>query len=138
MHIWLLRHGIAEVPSDAPDEERVLTDRGRKKLEARLPEYKRLIGEDPVIWSSPLIRARQTAEMLAEAYGGAEITIVDALADGDLESLHRALSHSDPSRSYVLVGHEPYLGQFHHVETGISFPLRVGALIGFEFSNNIE
>ena len=138
MNVWLLRHGIAERHSADPDAERQLTEKGRKKLSMRIPEYKKLIGPDPIIWTSPLTRARQTAEMLASAYGGSEIAEIEALAEGDHESLYHMLKMIDPKRSYVLVGHEPYLSDFYKVMTDLTIDLKQGALIGFRFPNEFK
>ncbi|MDD2427790.1 MAG: histidine phosphatase family protein [Eubacteriales bacterium] len=138
MNVCLLRHGIAEPHSSAPDAKRELTDKGRKKLAKDIPDYMRIIGPDPVIWSSPLKRAWQTAEMLAEAYGGIEVVEIAALADGDYEVLDRALRDADQSRNYVLVGHEPYLSEFYNIETGLFIRLNKGAMICFNFPFDTE
>ncbi|NLC39945.1 MAG: hypothetical protein GX763_03385 [Clostridiaceae bacterium] len=135
MNIWLLRHGIAEPFSSAPDASRELSEKGRKKFAKDIPDYIKLIGPDPIIWTSPLVRARQTAEMLAAAYGGIEVVEKKALADGEHEALHRSLDQADQSRNYVLVGHEPYLSEFYRIETGLYIGLKKGAMICFEFDD---
>ena len=135
MNIWLLRHGIAEPFSSAPDASRELSEKGRKKFANDIPDYMKLIGPDPVIWTSPLVRARQTAEMLAAAYGGIDVVENRALADGEYEVLHRSLDQADPTRNYVLVGHEPYLSEFYRIETGLFIGLKKGAMICFEFDD---
>lgn len=138
MNVWLLRHGIAEPHSASPDAERQLTEKGRRKLSKSIPEYQRLIGPDPIIWSSPLTRAWQTAEMLAAEYDDSEVAEIGELADGDHESLYQMLGQIDPTRNYVLIGHEPYLSEFYKVVTGLSIDLKKGALIGFKFTDHLE
>lgn len=136
MNIWLLRHGIAEPYSSLVDANPGLSEKGRKEFAENLPDYINLIGPDPVIWSSPLLRARQTAEMLAAAYDGVDVLEKKALADGEYESLHRSLVQADQSRNYVLVGHEPYLSDFYTIETGLFIDLQRGAMICFEFDKD--
>ena len=85
MRIWLLRHAIAEERSlEHPemDEFRRLTVEGRKKLRrllkvltARLPRPERVL-------SSPYVRAAQTAEIAAKAWGLA-CEQLDCLAPGE-------------------------------------------------------
>src|SRR6185436_3496825 len=69
MEIYLLRHGIA-VERDAhrgPDEERALTDEGRRKVRRGAEAMRAMKLSCDVILSSPLVRARQTAEIVAES-----------------------------------------------------------------------
>jgi phosphohistidine phosphatase len=60
-----------------------------------------------LILTSPLVRARQTAEIIANATG-ASVEACDALANGDHESL-LAAAHRD---CVVAVGHEPHISNF--------------------------
>ena len=70
MNVYLLRHGIAEDYSvSARDEDRELTQEGIEKLKLASAGWKRVIGHIDRVFSSPLIRARQTAEILHQAAG---------------------------------------------------------------------
>ncbi len=109
MRIWLLRHAIAEERSlEHPemDEFRRLTVEGRKKLRrllkvltARLPRPERVL-------SSPYVRAAQTAEIAAKAWGLA-CEQLDCLAPG--EDAFDWLLEQGTAGPLVLVGHEPDL-----------------------------
>ncbi|HSL86929.1 MAG TPA: histidine phosphatase family protein, partial [Bacteroidales bacterium] len=64
----LLRHGIAESRAeDGTDFNRKLTDEGIEKLKKRLPNIRHVLEfPDKIeIWSSPLRRAKETAEILS-------------------------------------------------------------------------
>jgi phosphohistidine phosphatase len=65
MELYLIRHGIAEDKQpDIKDEERSLTKEGRQKTEKVAQKIKKLGLQFEVIVTSPLVRARQTAEIL--------------------------------------------------------------------------
>src|SRR5262249_20541253 len=72
MNLFILRHGIAADPGDPAypnDSERPLTDEGERKL-ARISEaMARMELSFDLVLSSPYVRARQTAEIVAEALG---------------------------------------------------------------------
>src|SRR3954466_7196461 len=69
MNLYLIRHAEAADPAEhATDEERPLTDRGRdqaKRLGAALARHE---VRPAVVLTSPLVRARQTAEGLLAAW----------------------------------------------------------------------
>ena len=71
MDLLIIRHGIAEARSSGGDDDsRRLTDDGRKKMRRGAKGLIRLLPELEALVSSPLVRARETAEIVAEAYGG--------------------------------------------------------------------
>src|SRR5215467_10817173 len=69
MEIYILRHGIAEDQNPGGDARRSLTDEGRRKLRRVLGCAARANVSPSLILSSPYVRARQTAELAAEALG---------------------------------------------------------------------
>src|SRR5689334_9019549 len=70
MRIYVLRHGDAEDPSRrSSDEERQLTDEGRSEVLRVTRAARRANADTDLIISSPYIRAVQTAEIAAEAFG---------------------------------------------------------------------
>jgi len=78
--LWMLRHGEA-VPHDSkPDAERELTPRGRLQAEAAGGALAALSAEFAACYTSPKVRARETAE-LACAYLNIEPVLEDSLAD---------------------------------------------------------
>jgi phosphohistidine phosphatase len=109
--LWLLRHGEA-VPHDSkPDADRELTARGERQATAAGEGLARLGVEFAVCYTSPKVRARDTARLACRALNIDPIE-VEVLADGfdrddALELLH---AHGDDDRVLV-VGHEPSFSQ---------------------------
>ena len=113
MKLHFVRH--AEAIDRSPtliDEYRYLTCRGRTRFR-RVAESLKKCGIDPdIIISSPLVRAVQTEEILAETLRFAgELTLIPSLADGfSVSQLHEFLQSIPPTRELMVVGHEPDLG----------------------------
>src|SRR5712691_7627004 len=82
IRIYLVRHGIAVDPSEKgtlDDDSRPLTAKGRRRFR-RLARAFAQLGEIPdFTFTSPLVRAVQTAEILAGALRVAEVGILDEL-----------------------------------------------------------
>ena len=122
MLVYLLRHGIA-VEWDAigvtSDAERALTAEGWERLRLEAAGMRALKLKFDLILTSPLRRARETAQAVAEAYGPELKTIVlDALAFGsgfrggaDERSPIFAQLGAHSFESALLVGHQPDLGK---------------------------
>jgi phosphohistidine phosphatase len=118
--LYVVRHAVAEEGSDGVlDSERRLTPKGRKRF-ARMVE--RLIGrglEIDLIATSPLVRCRETAEILAAGLGGSpRVEVVAALAPGaDWQSLVEWTVQQDAGR-VAWVGHAPCVGRLVAVSIG--------------------
>jgi phosphohistidine phosphatase len=114
MRVTLIRH--AEAGDDAPrDEARTLTLRGRgdaRRLGRALA--RRDVGFDLMV-SSPLVRAVQTAEIVAaEIDHGARISVSELLvpegAASRVVAFLRSAARNDPeAQSIALIAHEPIL-----------------------------
>jgi phosphohistidine phosphatase len=141
MNIFLLRHG--EAADRAPDgtrndDLRELTTEGTEKLRSACSAYARLIGTPGKIVHSPLRRARQSAEILAEiALDGRldEMIEMDELRPGGRATQIVDMLQSEfigGCESVVLVGHEPLLGDLLGVLTSgndrFSLPMGKGML----------
>ena len=115
MNLYILRHGIAtdpDVPGFAKDAERPLTPEGKRKLRQVADAMEALELSFDLILSSPYLRARQTAEVIAEALKERKrLELSDSLTPGGSpRKLVELLNHLQPSpESVLLVGHEPYL-----------------------------
>jgi len=118
MRILLIRHGLAgKADSKAyPDDDlRPLTDKGRKSFK-RAAKGLKLLGDKPeTIFTSPALRARETAEILARVMGRSVKSLVD------MPELHHETSPSKAlarlarmklPETAALVGHEPWLSGF--------------------------
>ncbi len=107
MKLYFLRHGQANWEQwDRPDDERPLTKKGRKEVENVASALKELKVRPQEILTSPLPRASETANIVAEKLD-VELETTPLLAPGfGLHSLRQILS-DHPDRDLMLVGHEP-------------------------------
>jgi phosphohistidine phosphatase len=106
MQLLLFRHGIAEDHGpDGTDASRRLTREGIEKTTEAARGLAKIADAPGVILTSPKVRAKQTADIVAEAFGERPETL-DALAEEDLDAILRALAKRDEERILV-VGHEP-------------------------------
>ena len=107
MKLCFLRHGEANWPNwTKPDNERPLTERGRKEMKRVAKFLERLKFIPDSILTSPLPRASQTAEIVGRRLG-IELQTEPALAHGfNVERLRRLLAERD-AESVMIVGHEP-------------------------------
>ncbi|MBP6208301.1 MAG: phosphohistidine phosphatase SixA [Anaerolineales bacterium] len=113
MHLYLIRHAIA-VEEGAPgyedDSLRPLTDKGKKKMR-QIAKGLRALGADfDLIVSSPYVRAKETAEILADVFDLDAIEFNNMLVpDGDPNLLISDINEKYKVDSLVLVGHQPFL-----------------------------
>src|SRR5580765_3642505 len=116
--LWMLRHGEA-VPHDSkPDAERELTPRGRRQSDTAGAALAALGEEFAACYTSPKVRARETAE-LACAHLNIEPIHDDSLANGftRVDALTLLDTHADEAHVLV-VGHEPSFSQVVYDFTG--------------------
>ena len=126
--LWLLRHGEA-VPHDSkPDADRELTARGERQAIAAGEGLARLGVEFAACYTSPKVRARDTARLACRALN-TEPVEVDALANGFSrdDALELVYAHGDDGRVLV-VGHEPDFSQVVHDLTGGRVDFKKGAV----------
>ncbi len=111
MVVYFLRHADAE-PDVAPDFNRRLTPKGLEQAE-KVGKFLARFGLLPdVIISSPVVRAWQTARIVAQKLGEAEVNEGRWLACGmDPESCLEQLRPYIKNASILLVGHEPDFGE---------------------------
>ena len=123
MKLYVVRHGPAEdTASSGKDFDRALTPSGRDRVRDVAKALGRA-GEEPrVILSSPLVRALQTAEVIAAELGVAQVeTTRDLAPGGDAVALLRSLVVQKRKRAMV-VGHQPDLTVLVESVTGDRFP----------------
>ena len=120
MELYFLRHGIAADvgPVGLGDAGRPLTKEGIAKMQAGAHGMRRLGLRLDALLSSPLVRAHETAEIVARELGP-ELQLAEKLAPGcDLAQLFALLGEYRAAERVMLVGHEP------------DFSSLVGALTG--------
>jgi phosphohistidine phosphatase len=111
MKILLVRHGEAvdQVAGIHSDADRWLTAKGRKTTRDVAARVVTLWSPTDV-WTSPLVRAVQTAEILASASGlEGRVSVVRAIATGELDVLIHGIRTWQGDGVLALVGHEPTL-----------------------------
>ncbi len=110
-YIVLLRHGIAEDRTPAKsDEERGLTSEGHARMKQIALGLERAFPRAQVIYTSPLVRAMQTALWVSKGYRSRiKIETTEALVPSAGTDAIEELLRRIPQRRVILVGHEPNL-----------------------------
>lgn len=124
--IWILRHDDAEASGPAGDSSRRLTPAGEAHAAALGRDLSsRGLGAGRVL-SSPLVRARRTAELVAN---GVEVEIDPRLAPGrDAETAALDALEEGPW-PVLVVGHAPDVESLVHALSGESIPMGKGAFV---------
>ena len=137
MRLYLVRHAEAIERSGAtPDASRYLTPKGRTAFR-KIARRAREAGIAPeVIFTSPLLRAVQTAEILAERLKHeGPVVVANELSPGfDDRALRSLLAGAGNLAEAAFVGHEPDLGDLAALLLSLrgGFPLRKGAVVALE------
>jgi phosphohistidine phosphatase len=137
MILYLVRHAEAiERSATTPDASRYLTTKGRLSFR-EIARRARKVGAAPdVIFTSPLLRAVQTAEILAERlkHKGAVVVEKELSPGFDLLSLRSLLSGAGSPEEAAFVGHEPDMGLLAAALMAVpgGVPLRKGAVLALE------
>jgi phosphohistidine phosphatase len=140
MKCYFLRHGIAVEPAawNGSDADRPLTREGRERMEREARAISDLsLGIDCVV-TSPLLRAKETAEILAGRLGMCDALFEDSqLAGGfEFERLSAILTAHPQSETIVLVGHEPAMSSTIGCAVGnANIELKKAALAGIAIEN---
>jgi len=117
MNLFILRHGLAVEPDTrhfAKDSDRPLTAKGKKKVSEVAQAMLALELSFDRILTSPYVRARETAEIVADAFQARKkLELLDCLTPGgSIEKLIKCLAESDGAvENVLLVGHEPFLSR---------------------------
>jgi phosphohistidine phosphatase len=125
--LYLIRHAVAEERSDAwPDDtKRPLTSDGAARMRQAARGLERLGVTFDVILTSPLVRTRQTAEIVADAFDTRPpIVAADSLQPGgSFQSVVGDLEKHSRRARIALVGHEPGIGELASRLIGSRHPL---------------
>jgi phosphohistidine phosphatase len=136
MEIFILRHSQAVergTPGFEDDSVRPLTPKGRSQLRQNCAALRKLKLKFDLIFSSPLVRARQTAEIVAaELKHRKPLRLTASLRPGGARKKLLAELKALPAslEKVLLVGHEPDLGELISLlvtgKTGAGFALKKG------------
>jgi phosphohistidine phosphatase len=126
--LWLLRHGEAEPHDARPDAERRLTDRGRGQARVAGCALAALKVQVHLVFTSPRVRARDTALLACEALGVEPVEHA-ALSEGfGMSDALELLAAAGPEQRVLVVGHEPDFSQVVHDLTGGRIDFKKGAI----------
>jgi phosphohistidine phosphatase len=142
MNVYILRHGIAMEPGSPginTDAERPLIPKGEQRLREAADAMEKMGLSFDAIISSPYLRARQTAEIVAKHFKLQKKLMFsdDLIPGGNPQALIRQLNGLKPAPENILiVGHEPFLSRFIALlasgGTGATIDLKKGSLCKLE------
>lgn len=132
--LYLIRHGLAEERGDAwPDDtKRPLSEQGMERMRKAARGLARLDVSIDVVLTSPLVRARQTADIVVSALAPrpALVTIESLAPEGSYAALMADLEKHGRKERLALVGHEPSIGELaaRLIGSRHSFEFKKGAI----------
>lgn len=109
--IYLVRHGIAGDPDEwkGPDDSRPLNAKGRRMFRKTARALAKLGDRIDLLCTSPLVRAVQTAEILADALELDEVAVLEELRpEVPVQRLLERVA-ALPEKRIALVGHDPQI-----------------------------
>jgi phosphohistidine phosphatase len=140
--VYLVRHAIAgergpEYPDDA---QRPVTKKGAARMRQGVRGLRSLAPGIELVLTSPLVRARDTAGLLAAGLAPEpDVLVLDALAPGCAPAdVVRGLTRRPERGTVALVGHEPDLGLLAAWLLGAREPLvfKKGGIARIDFDGN--
>lgn len=136
--LWFLRHGEAIPHGAKADSDRELTPRGERQAQAAGQALARLGVEFEHCYSSPKIRARDTARLACEGLGVSFEEISSLAAGFDVDDLRELLHAHDDEAKLLFVGHEPDFSQVVHDLTGARVDLKKGGVAAVKAASSPE
>jgi phosphohistidine phosphatase len=143
MQLLVIRHALAGdseewIAAGQDDDLRPLTKEGRKRMRAGAAGLHRLVAGIDVLATSPLVRARQTAELVAAEFDVPEVADIDCLRPDARHSAFLSWLRAVPAAGTVaIVGHRPHLHELvSWLLTGTAEPfveMKKGAAIMLDF-----
>jgi phosphohistidine phosphatase len=128
--LWLLRHGEAEPHGVRPDAERRLTPRGEDQSRAAGAALAALELTFQHVYTSPKVRALDTARLAGQALGVEPIEVA-GLAEGfGAEDARELLAAAGADERVLIVGHNPDFEQIVHDITGGRVDFKKGGVAG--------
>lgn len=130
--VFLVRHGVAEDDHPAGDAARPLTAKGRRRFRKHARRLGPELGVSHIV-TSPLVRAVQTAELLALGNGIEEVSVHAALIPGPETGRKLAGLVARAGAGTAFVGHEPSLSEaaasLLGLSAGLPFPFKKGGVL---------
>jgi phosphohistidine phosphatase len=126
--LWLLRHGEAEPHDARPDADRRLTDRGREQSRVAGRALAALKVQVHFAFTSPRVRARDTAVLACEALGVEPIEHAALSAGFGAADALELMAAAGADQRVLVVGHEPDFSQVVFDLTGGRIDLKKGGI----------
>jgi phosphohistidine phosphatase len=145
MMLYIMRHGLAEEPTPKGDDSaRKLTSKGSDKIRKAAAGMRAMELAFNAILTSPITRAKETAEIVASEIGGAKPRAVPELSTGasPMSALEALIKLRLPE-SVLVVGHEPTLSRLASLmltasSESVGIKLKPGSAIALEFPDRVE
>jgi len=115
MDVLFVRHGSAEPAGREGDSARRLTAEGKEESRRTARALVAMGVDLQAVLTSPLVRAAETAGIVAKVLGASDPIQADCLAPpGDVEELRTRLKgfEADGAKAVAVVGHAPSLDEF--------------------------
>lgn len=115
MKLLVVRHGVAMdrdefAQTGESDDLRPLTDEGKSGMKSIAKGLRAEVEDLDVLATSPLVRARETADIIADAYGIDVPEIARSLMPGaSFDEFEKWCSGLGEKKVVAVVGHEPHL-----------------------------
>jgi phosphohistidine phosphatase len=126
--LWLLRHGEAEPHDARPDDERELTDRGRAQARAAGAALAALKVEVHLAFTSPKVRARDTALLACDALGVEPVEHKPLAGGFDADEALTLMAAAGADQRVLVVGHEPDFSQVVYDLSGGRIDMKKGGI----------
>ncbi len=147
MEVILIRHAKAETrdPNSWPDDDqRPLTAEGRAEQRAAARAMKKMGIKFDFLVTSPLLRARETADILAKGYRWAEAAqVAEELGhEYSVGAVVKLLAKYPPDAAVALVGHEPDFSNLTSAlvskDSDVNITFKKSGVVGIEFDGQAE
>ena len=142
MKVLLVRHAIA-LDRDTPgisDHLRPLTEEGAARFRKTARSLAALLTPD-LLLTSPLLRAKQSAEILTAQWPAVPVKESEALGNGSRRAFEEALSKLSGAKLVVAVGHEPWHSEWTAEWLGASradsFAFKKGGVALMDFEDEV-
>ncbi len=135
MYVCLMRHGKAEpFYEGCVDSQRELVEKGRRQAALMASLARQWWPAGPtVLWSSPYVRACQTAVYINNRLSCTAFHTHPAIASGDLQAVYRDILCRQDGHTLCIIGHSPYLDQWARQWTGTPVDFKTGSMALFAY-----
>lgn len=128
MRLYFLRHGEAEDGGGLNDHDRRLTTNGIERTTNAGHVLAKLNINPAYIFSSPRVRARQTADIVAQALGMSIDIREEVNFSFNTRAVQTLIADLDSDSEVMFVGHEPSMSATISALTGAQIEMKKGGL----------